>query len=289
MELVVYAQLLEEAPTILLRNLCFEKLDVNAIYTHLKEEKTPNVELKTLPSNLRFHQKVLKHLNQTWKMSCIMCNKPWKDWSKNYVPSKGYNCRGYSCGRSSQTLGTISRPLSYNNLKLPLYGVLLVLMIMKHGSKKWNHCSILMIDKIQPQFFNILTTTCRIKPNHGMKVKEEGMEKELSLSYEDTSMSLSLNPFLLCHELSSKELKLFLELYNSYMSLSKIHIFFGSYVESGYVERVRWFSCSLCGVFHAKLKGEFVENCDYVSSFLFASMKNFDGFILSIQILRLVL
>lgn len=59
MELVVYAQLLEEAPTILLRNLCFEKLDVNAIYTHLKEEKTPNVELKTLPSNLRFHQKVL--------------------------------------------------------------------------------------------------------------------------------------------------------------------------------------------------------------------------------------
>ncbi|KAI5652991.1 hypothetical protein M9H77_30178 [Catharanthus roseus] len=31
-----------------------------------------------------------------------------------------YNYGGYSCGRSSQTLGTTLRPLSYNNLKLPL-------------------------------------------------------------------------------------------------------------------------------------------------------------------------
>ncbi|KAI5662517.1 hypothetical protein M9H77_21840 [Catharanthus roseus] len=47
-------------------------------------------------------------------------------------------------------------------------------------------------DKIQPNF---LTTTCGTKPNHGMKAKEEGMGKELSISYEDTSISLSLNPF----------------------------------------------------------------------------------------------
>ncbi|KAI5676631.1 hypothetical protein M9H77_07581 [Catharanthus roseus] len=31
-----------------------------------------------------------------------------------------YNCGGYNCRRNSQTLGTTSRPFSYNNLKLPL-------------------------------------------------------------------------------------------------------------------------------------------------------------------------
>ncbi|KAI5683010.1 hypothetical protein M9H77_04238 [Catharanthus roseus] len=66
---------------------------------------------------------------------------------------------------------------------------------------------------------------------------------------------------------------------------SKIHIFFGSFVESGYDERVTWISWSLCGDFHAKFKGELVENCDYVSSFIYASMKNFDGFIPSILLL----
>ncbi|KAI5664403.1 hypothetical protein M9H77_23726 [Catharanthus roseus] len=33
--------------------------------------------------------------------------------------AESYNYRGYNCGRSSQTLGTTLRPLSYNNLKLP--------------------------------------------------------------------------------------------------------------------------------------------------------------------------
>ncbi|KAI5681128.1 hypothetical protein M9H77_02355 [Catharanthus roseus] len=69
---------------------------------------------------------------------------------------------------------------------------------------------------------------------------------------------------------------------------SKIHIFLGSFVKSGYIERVSWFSCSFCGVFYAKLKGEFVKNCNYVPSFLFASMKNLDGFIPSIQLLHFV-
>ncbi|KAI5681331.1 hypothetical protein M9H77_02558 [Catharanthus roseus] len=43
------------------------------------------------------------------------------------------------------------------------------------------------------------------KANHGMKAKEEGMGKELSIGFEDTSLSLSLN--------------LFLELYASYVTL----------------------------------------------------------------------
>ncbi|KAI5676929.1 hypothetical protein M9H77_07879 [Catharanthus roseus] len=31
-----------------------------------------------------------------------------------------YNYGGYNCGRNSQTFGTTFRPLSYNNLKLPV-------------------------------------------------------------------------------------------------------------------------------------------------------------------------
>ncbi|KAI5680964.1 hypothetical protein M9H77_02191 [Catharanthus roseus] len=52
-----------------------------------------------------------------------------------------------------------------------------------------------------------------------MKAKEEGMGKELSIGLEDTLLSLSLNPFLLYHEFSFKELKLFLDLYASYVTL----------------------------------------------------------------------
>ncbi|KAI5681183.1 hypothetical protein M9H77_02410 [Catharanthus roseus] len=51
--------------------------------------------------------------------------------------------------------------------------------------------------KVQPQFLNFLTTTCTTKSNHWMKVKGGGVGKELSIGYEDTSISLSLNPFSL--------------------------------------------------------------------------------------------
>ncbi|KAI5664204.1 hypothetical protein M9H77_23527 [Catharanthus roseus] len=71
---------------------------------------------------------------------------------------------------------------------------------------------------IQSQLLNFLTTTCGTKPNHGMKVKEEGMEKKLSIGFEDTPLCLSLNLFLLYHEFSFRELK-FLELYASYVTL----------------------------------------------------------------------
>ncbi|KAI5682759.1 hypothetical protein M9H77_03987 [Catharanthus roseus] len=182
-----------------------------------------------------------------------------------------------------------------------------------------------------------------------MKAKGEGMGKELSIGFENTSLSLYLNPFLLYHEFSFKELKLFLAFYAFFVTLvrnvmvstftcdltfdidhmlkcsspcayfvkqllvniarikpsyhdlellhdnlffdllvadfssfcasmwSRIHIFFGSSVESGYDERVSWFPWSLYSDFHAKFKGELVENCDYESSFLYAFMQNFDG------------
>ncbi|KAI5667652.1 hypothetical protein M9H77_17505 [Catharanthus roseus] len=57
----------------------------------------------------------------------------------------------YNCKRCSQTLGTTPRPLSYNNLKLPLLLELLVLMIMKNGSKKCNYCSIPMTWSLMKQ------------------------------------------------------------------------------------------------------------------------------------------
>ncbi|KAI5669854.1 hypothetical protein M9H77_19707 [Catharanthus roseus] len=86
--------------------------------------------------------------------------------------------------------------------------------------KESNSCSLsIFYNRIQSQFFNFLTTTCGTKSNHGMKAKGDDMEKELSISYEDTSISLSLNIFLLCRELSFKELKLFLELNASYVTL----------------------------------------------------------------------
>ncbi|KAI5672736.1 hypothetical protein M9H77_13100 [Catharanthus roseus] len=69
---------------------------------------------------------------------------------------------------------------------------------------------------------------------------------------------------------------------------SKIHIFFGSFVESGDDERVSCFPWSLYNDFHAKFKGDLVENCDYESIFLYAFMKNLDGFIPSIQLLSFV-
>ncbi|KAI5663057.1 hypothetical protein M9H77_22380 [Catharanthus roseus] len=55
-----------------------------------------------------------------------------------------YNYGGCNSTRSSQTLGTTSIPLSYNNLKLSFCVELFVLMIIKYGSKMWNHYSIPM-------------------------------------------------------------------------------------------------------------------------------------------------
>ncbi|KAI5653027.1 hypothetical protein M9H77_30214 [Catharanthus roseus] len=52
-----------------------------------------------------------------------------------------------------------------------------------------------------------------------MKAKEEGMGKELSIGFEDTSLSLSLNLFLYYHEFSFKDLKFFFGLYASYVTL----------------------------------------------------------------------
>ncbi|KAI5681950.1 hypothetical protein M9H77_03178 [Catharanthus roseus] len=53
-----------------------------------------------------------------------------------------------------------------------------------------NSCSFsIFCDRIQSQFFNFLTT-CGTKPTQWMKAKEEGLGKELSIDYENTSISL---------------------------------------------------------------------------------------------------
>ncbi|KAI5681057.1 hypothetical protein M9H77_02284 [Catharanthus roseus] len=70
--------------------------------------------------------------------------------------------------------------------------------------------------RIQPQFLSFLTTTCGTKLNHGMKAKKGNIGKKLSIGFEDTSLSLSLNLFLY---VTFKELNLVLELYASYVTL----------------------------------------------------------------------
>ncbi|KAI5664505.1 hypothetical protein M9H77_23828 [Catharanthus roseus] len=69
----------------------------------------------------------------------------------------------------------------------------------------------------QSQFLNSVATTCGMKPSHGMGAKVESMGHELSVSHEDIIISFSINLYRLCHELSFKELKLFLLVYASYM------------------------------------------------------------------------
>ncbi|KAI5676469.1 hypothetical protein M9H77_07419 [Catharanthus roseus] len=65
-----------------------------------------------------------------------------------------------------------------------------------------NSCSFpFFCDRIQIQFLNFLTTTCGTKSNYAKKAKEEGMGKKLSIGYDDTSISLSLNPF--CYAMKS--------------------------------------------------------------------------------------
>ncbi|KAI5654145.1 hypothetical protein M9H77_31332 [Catharanthus roseus] len=152
------------------------------------------------------------------------------------------------------------------------------------------------------------------------KGQGESVGGKLILCDGDLTMSFSSNLFLFYLVFSFKELKLFLELNAFYVilvgdcmvnlftyelvfnidhmlkyssscaflekkNLCKICNFFRTFVENGYDERVHCFFCTLCSDFHAKFKGEFVEICDYESSFLYASKKNFDGFIPSIKLL----
>ncbi|KAI5681337.1 hypothetical protein M9H77_02564 [Catharanthus roseus] len=132
-------------------------------------------------------------------------------------------------------------------------------------------------ERIQSQFLNFLTTTCGTKPNHRMKVKEEGIGKELSIGFEDTSLNFDIDHMLKCSSSCAylekklmviiariKPSCLDLELLHDYLfldllvanfsssclsMLSKIHIFLGSFVESGYNERVSCFPLSLCSDF----------------------------------------
>ncbi|KAI5681039.1 hypothetical protein M9H77_02266 [Catharanthus roseus] len=169
------------------------------------------------------------------------------------------------------------------------------------------------VNLVQSQYLDFLTTICGTKPNHGMKAKGEGMGKELSIGYEDTSIRLSLSGSCPCayldkqlldsvdriepsyHDLELLQDCLFFDLLVANFSSScaskwsKIHIFLESFVESGYDESISRFSWSLSDVFHAKLKGEFVEDYDYETSFLCTFMKTLDGFIPSIQLLCFVI
>ncbi|KAI5663965.1 hypothetical protein M9H77_23288 [Catharanthus roseus] len=123
-------------------------------------------------------------------------------------------------------------------------------------------------DRNSLQHVRIITLTRGRR--HTMEFEDQGenVARKLILCYGDLTMSFSSNLFLFYLVFSFKELKLFLELNAFYVILVG-----------------KW---TLCGDFHAKFKGEFAENCDYQSSFLYASKKNFDGFIPFIKLLCLV-
>ncbi|KAI5668263.1 hypothetical protein M9H77_18116 [Catharanthus roseus] len=71
---------------------------------------------------------------------------------------------------------------------------------IEKGEKRKEEISLMIFERdkreemraIQPQSLNFLATTCGKKSNHGMKAKEEGMEKELSISFKDTSLNCTL-------------------------------------------------------------------------------------------------
>ncbi|KAI5677714.1 hypothetical protein M9H77_08664 [Catharanthus roseus] len=68
----------------------------------------------------------------------------------------------------------------------------------------------------------------------------------------------------------------------------RIHIFFGSSVESGYVERVSRLSSFLCNDLHIEYMEKFVKECGYLPSFLDNFVKNHEAFILLNQFLLYV-
>ncbi|KAI5669026.1 hypothetical protein M9H77_18879 [Catharanthus roseus] len=156
-----------------------------------------------------------------------------------------------------------------------------------------------------------------------MKAKDMG--KELSIGFKDTSLSLSLNPFLLYHEFSFKELKLFLEFYVSYVTsvgngmvnpftcdltfgidhmlkcsspcaylmkqlLVSIIRIKPSYHDHELIHHNLFFDLLVANFSSscASVWRQLVEYSDYESSFLYAFMKNLDKFIPSIQLLSLV-
>ncbi|KAI5671461.1 hypothetical protein M9H77_11825 [Catharanthus roseus] len=193
----------------------------------------------------------------------------------NYVNiDKSYNYGGYNCRRkSSPTLGTTSSPLSYNNLRLPLFcGT-----FCPYDYEAWEK-------KVESLFYS-----------YCFSFKELKLFLELYASYVTLVGNVMVNPFTCdlafdidhmlkcsfpCTYLEKQLLVSIARFKPSYHDLELLHdnIFFdllvhlcgvrfissfGSFVESGYDERASWFPWSLYKDFYAKFKGELVEHCDY--------------------------
>ncbi|KAI5668647.1 hypothetical protein M9H77_18500 [Catharanthus roseus] len=152
----------------------------------------------------------------------------------NYVniDERFHKRRNY--GRSSQSLGTVSGPISYNKFKLPLLCGTFgpydyeASFDVDHMLKCSSPCAYL--EK------QLLVSIPRIKPSyHNLELVHDNLFFGLLVAIFSSSFACMW---------------------------SKIHLFFGSFVESGYDERVSWFPWSLYSNFHAKFKGELVENCE---------------------------
>ncbi|KAI5682375.1 hypothetical protein M9H77_03603 [Catharanthus roseus] len=120
-------------------------------------------------------------------------------------------------------------------------------------------CAIPRVDEYDFNIANCVTYVLGVD-------NRRSMEKELGPILEDLSISLSLNPSSLCIARTKP----------SYHDLKLLH-------DNFLFDRLN----AKVSTSYASMWREFVENCDYESSFIYASKKNFDGFIPSTKLLCL--
>lgn len=100
--------------------------------------------------------------------------------------------------------------LDYNIYKTISFYPPIPYLCFDHLLKETKLCSFALVcDRIPLQHLFSLISMLGKNQTMGCEDQGGGMGKEFSVNYEDITISLSLNPFLLCHEISFKELKLF--------------------------------------------------------------------------------
>ncbi|KAI5664038.1 hypothetical protein M9H77_23361 [Catharanthus roseus] len=123
------------------------------------------------------------------------------------------------------------------------------------------------------------------------------MEKELGNFLKDLPISLSLNPSIMCYEVSLVELELPLESYLSHDSLLhngsmfdlSLHDF--GVMNNASIESIVvgfGLDAALFYILHNKCLGKFVENVGYASSFLGTFLENHNDFVSSNQCMTFV-
>ncbi|KAI5676826.1 hypothetical protein M9H77_07776 [Catharanthus roseus] len=185
---------------------------------------------------------------------------------------------------------------------------------MKHGSKKWNHCSIPMFHQwfksIQrsKSFHKLKLKSLKIHvveeiSKEELKTKEGSWRKSFGTILKDLPISLSLNHSLMCYgDFCAISFGCGLFLFAIYVSkclsshtsledplMGSGDIFDPSYCGFSVLDDTALvghnivsfeLDCALFDIVHDKCLGKFCEDMDYVFPFVDAFMKNLDGVIL---------